>query len=107
MRSILISTLFFVLTITGLSAQDMTLTQDLVLTETMVVDQNTTITGNGFKIICAGCNPVITVEGEAQLMLENVFFPRVYEKWITVEAPGGRATWASPQMNGFIEWSGQ
>lgn len=91
----------------GIVAQDMTLTEDLVLTETMVIPENTTINGNGFSIICDGCDPMFSVERETELMLENVKFPRVYETWIKVEGPGARAEWNSSRMVGFMEWEGQ
>lgn len=97
--------LFFAANLTG--QVQINLTEDLVMTETMVISENTVINGNGFSIICQDCNPVFTVEGETQLDIFDAKFPRVYERWVKVLSPGGKATWNTNRMVGFIEWTGE
>lgn len=79
------------------------LTEDLVLTEPLVITKDVTYNGNGFKIICAGCSPAIQVKNNARVHFQDVFFPRVYNRWLSVQ--GGdvtNVTWESSNMDCFI-----
>lgn len=84
------------------------LTEDLVLSETLLITEDVTYNGNGFKIICEDCSPAIRVENGARVHFENVFFPRVYNRWLSVE--GGKmhnVTWNSSKMKGYIRNGGE
>ena len=100
--------LFIAATLAGLGCcaqTTVTLTEDWVLTETYVIDENTTVIGNGFKMICNGCNPMIRVVDGAMADFQDVRFARGYESFIRVtggEAAGAR--WVSPAMEGSINW---
>ena len=93
---------------TSLFAQrTVTLTEDLVLTETLVIDEATTYEGNGFRIICNGCNPMIRVTTNERVHFEDVIFKKGYERWLRVS--GGdmsNVTWNSSRMTGFIRQNG-
>lgn len=79
------------------------LTEDLVLSETLLITEDVTYNGNGFKIICEGCSPAIRVENGARVHFENVFFPRVYNRWLSVEGGNmSNVTWNSPRMTGYV-----
>lgn len=83
-----------------------TLTEDLVLDDTYVFTENTTIIGNGYKIICEGCRPMIYVKNGAMVDFQNVVFARGYNSFIRVD--GGSAAgaqWTSPRMEGSINWN--
>lgn len=79
------------------------LTEDLVLSETLLITEDVTYNGNGFKIICQDCSPAIRVENGARVHFQDVFFPRVYNRWLSIE--GGdmtNVTWDSSKMKGYI-----
>jgi len=79
------------------------LSENLVLSETLLITEDVTYNGNGFKIICEGCSPAIRVENGARVHFQDVFFPRVYNRWLSVE--GGKmqnVTWSSAKMKGYI-----
>ena len=86
----------------GLYAQQtITLTADLVLTETLLISEDVIYEGNGFSIICEGCEPAIRVTNEATAQFNDVRFPRVYDSWLKCDF-GSRAIWDSPKMMGQI-----
>ncbi len=79
------------------------LTQDLVLTETLVINQPTTYNGNGFKLICEGCDPAIRVTNGAEVHFQDVIFAKNFVRWLQVDNPyTGQVTWNSNRMKGFI-----
>ena len=83
-----------------------TLSADTLLTETWVIDENTTVMGNGFAVRCEGCNPIIRVENGASADFQDVVFPRPYEGFISVSGEDGtRARWSNSMMEGSIRWS--
>ncbi|MEL6143403.1 MAG: hypothetical protein AAFU67_17500 [Bacteroidota bacterium] len=87
--------------------QTITLTEDLVLTETLVINESTNYNGNGFSIICEGCNPMIMVQGGIDVNFVDVKFRRGYERWLSHEGVGGTVTWSytdSP-AGGSTSWS--
>ncbi len=90
----------------GLSAtaqQTINLTEDLVLTETLVIEDDVTYNGNGFRLICDGCNPSIRVKNGARVHFEDVIFKRGYQRWMRVDGGNnGNVTWSTPAMRGFI-----
>ena len=80
-----------------------TLTEDLVLTETLVISEDTNYEGNGFRITCDGCSPMIKVTGGAKVHFQDVIFTRTFTKWMEID--GGNmtdVTWNSKRMNGYI-----
>lgn len=80
-----------------------TLTEDLVLTETLVITEDVTYQGNGYSIICEGCDPAIYVKEGARVHFANVIFPKNYAKWLRVQ--GGdmdMVSWDSSRMKGHI-----
>ncbi|MFK8164336.1 MAG: hypothetical protein AB8H12_17965 [Lewinella sp.] len=84
------------------------LSEDLVLTETLVISEDVTYNGNGFKLICEGCNPAIRVTNGARVHFEDVKFVKSYAKWMQVEGgPLGNVTWSSNRMKGYIRRGGQ
>ena len=85
--------------------QTITLTQDLVLSETLVISEDVTYEGNGFSLICDGCNPAIYVTSGATANFNNVIFPKTYAAWLRVEG-GSEANWASRKMTGYIRGGG-
>lgn len=92
----------------SLSAQTtINLTEDLVLSETLVISEDVTYNGNGFKLICNGCEPAILVKKGIRAHFQDVKFVKTYAKWLRVE--GGdmsNVTWNSNQMNGHIRFTG-
>lgn len=88
----------------SLSAQTtINLTQDLVLSETLVLSEDVTYNGNGYKLICDGCSPAIFVKKGVRAHFQDVIFAKTYAKWLRVE--GGdmsNVTWNSARMNGYI-----
>ncbi|MEO0685681.1 MAG: hypothetical protein AAFY76_11715, partial [Cyanobacteria bacterium J06649_11] len=88
----------------GLYAQTMTLSENLVLTETMVVSEDLTIEGNGFSIICEGCDSVFQVTETAHLQINEARFPRTYDRWIRVLSPSASAAWDLLTSRGSINW---
>ncbi len=89
--------------LTAYSQLTVDLTEDLVLSETLVITEDVTYNGNGFRIVCEGCEPAILVKNGARVHFEGVFFPKNYAKWIQVEgAENANVTWNSPLMRGYI-----
>lgn len=88
----------------SLSAQTtINLTADLVLNETLVISENVVYNGNGFKLICEGCNPAVLVKKGIRAHFQDVKFVKTYAKWLRVE--GGdmsNVTWNSNSMKGHI-----
>lgn len=79
------------------------LTEDLVLTETLVIENDVTYNGNGFRLICDGCNPSIRVKNGARVHFQDVIFKRGYQRWMRVDGGNnGNVTWETPSMRGFI-----
>ncbi|MFT5998582.1 MAG: hypothetical protein ACI81P_001035 [Neolewinella sp.] len=101
----------FLLLVIGLSAfgqRPINLTEDLVLTETLVLSEDVTYNGNGFKLICEGCDPAIRVTNGARVHFEDVKFVKSYVKWMQIEGgPSGNVTWSSNHMKGYIRRGGQ
>ena len=101
----------FLLLAISLSAYGQTtinLSEDLVLTETLVLSEDVTYNGNGFKLICEGCNPAIRVTNGARVHFEDVKFVKSYAKWMKLEGtPLGNVTWNSNRMKGYIRRGGQ
>lgn len=98
-----LTTLFFLTCFAVYGQQTITLTENLVLTETLVIDSETTYEGNGFSIICEGCNPAIRVKNGVRVHFENVLFPRTFASWLAVEGSDmTNVTWNSPRMRGFM-----
>ncbi|TXF88838.1 hypothetical protein FUA23_13395 [Neolewinella aurantiaca] len=99
------------LLISGLYATAQTtvnLTEDLVLTETLVIENDVTYNGNGFKIICEGCNPSIHVKNGSRVHFEDVIFKKGYQRWMIVDGGNtGNVTWNSLYMRGHVRRSGQ
>ncbi|WP_020568417.1 hypothetical protein [Neolewinella persica] len=99
------------LLVIGLSANGQTtinLSEDLVLTETLEISEDVTYNGNGFKLICEGCNPAIRVTNGARVHFEDVKFVKSYAKWMLVEGgPLGSVTWSSNRMKGYIRRGGE
>lgn len=87
---------------TLMGQQVINLTSDLVLTETLVITESITYEGNGNKIICEGCSPMIRVEGEVEVRFNNVIFEKTYVRWLENEA--GSVFWNGPRMRGYIIW---
>jgi hypothetical protein len=84
------------------------LTEDLVLTETLEISEDVTYNGNGFKLICEGCNPAIRVTNGARVHFEDVKFVKSYTKWMQVQGgPLGNVTWSSNRMKGYIRRGGE
>lgn len=103
----LLTTALLVLGLTAYGQTTITLTENLVLTETLVITEATTYEGNGFSIICEGCNPAIYVTKDIMVHFENVRFPKTYASWLRVQ--GGQmsnVTWNSPIMRGYITIDG-
>ena len=98
------------LLVIGLSAYAQTtinLTEDLVLTETLEISEDVTYNGNGFKLICEGCNPAILVTNGARVHFEDVIFAKSYTKWLELKGtPMGNVTWSSNRMKGYIRRGG-
>lgn len=90
----------------GLSAtaqQTIELTEDLVLTETLVIENDVTYNGNGFRIACDGCSPAIHVKNGARVHFQDVVFKKGYERWMRVQGGNnGNVTWDSNAMKGHI-----
>lgn len=79
------------------------LTDNIVLKETLLITQDVTYNGNGFKIICQDCSPAIRVENGARVHFQDVFFPRVYNRWLSIEGGNmNNVTWKSSKMKGYV-----
>lgn len=79
------------------------LTEDLVLTRTLVIENDVTYNGNGFKIICNDCNPSIRVKNGARVHFQDVIFKKGYKKWLRVDGSNnGSVTWNSTFMRGYV-----
>lgn len=102
----LFTALLLVLGMTAYGQTTVTLTEDLVLTETLVIEEATNYVGNGFSIICEGCEPAIHVKNGALVNFTNVTFPKSYASWLRVEGGNtGNVTWDSNRMRGSISIS--
>ena len=100
---VLFSALLLMLGASAFGQTTITLTEDLVLTETLVITESTTYNGNGFSIICDGCDPAVYVREGAVVHFEDVRFPKTYASWLRVAGGQMRnVTWNSPRMQGFI-----
>lgn len=101
---VLFTTLLLAAGLTVYAQTTVTLTEDLVLTETLVISESTNYVGNGFSLVCDGCDPAIRVTNGSVVDFDNVLFPKTYTSWIRVEGGNGMAdvTWDSPRMKGYI-----
>lgn len=100
----LFTTALLVLGLTAYGQTTVTLTENLVLTETLEISEATTYEGNGFAIICEGCDPAIRIAKDIRVHFENVRFPKTYQSWIQVT--GGdmsNVSWNNRVMRGFIK----
>ena len=101
----------FLLMVIGLSAFAQTtinFSEDLVLTETQVISEDVTYNGNGFKLICEGCNPAIRITNGAHVHFEGVKFVKSYTKWMHVDGnPMGSVTWNDNRSKGYVRRGGQ
>jgi hypothetical protein len=95
----------------GLSAFAQTtinLSENLVLSETLVISEDVTYNGNGFKLICEGCNPALRVINGARVHFEDVKFVKSFAKWMQIDdGPLGNVTWNSNTMTGYIRFGDQ
>lgn len=99
-------TLLLAASYTAFGQTTITLTEDLILDETYVFTENATIIGNGHRMICEGCNPMIYVKNGAQVDFQNVIFARGYVGFIRLDGKSGSgAQWVSPRMQGSINWT--
>lgn len=91
-----------------LSAQTtIELTEDLVLTETLVLEEDVTYNGNGFRLICDGCSPSIHVKNGARVHFQDVIFKRGYQRWMLIDGGNnGNVTWDNQKMKGYIRSNG-
>lgn len=100
-----LTTLLLACSLTAYSQLTVDLTEDLVLTETLVLTEDVTYNGNGFRIICEGCEPAILVKNGVRVHFQDVIFPKNYAKWLHVEgADSSNVTWDGPRMKGYIRW---
>ena len=104
---VLFASLLLIFTTSLFAQRTITLTADLVLTETLVIDEGVTYQGNGFRIICDDCDPMIRVTTAQPVHFENVIFDKSYDSWLRVsgEASMANVTWNSPRMQGYIRKS--
>lgn len=95
--------MLLVMGLTAYAQTTVTLTEDLVIAETLVIEEATNYVGNGFSIICDGCNPAILVKKDIRVNFDNVRFPKTYASWLRVEGGNmSNVTWDSPIMKGQV-----
>ena len=83
--------------------QIINLTSDLVITETLLITEATVYNGNGFRITCEDCDPMIRVEGDIEVRFNNVVFTKNYTSWL--ENKRGAVYWDGPRMRGKMIWN--